>query len=209
MKTFDTPLDILLAVSNEVIREGLRRILQAHSLPMRVVSTTENLEGFEPELILFDINQPIQALSAAYPRAKPVLLDNGVAERDINYLLMCHRIRGVIGPEDSVEMFYKALKVVRAGEIWIDQKHLKSLLGSAGTLTPVAEIKGLSDQDKRIVGMIARGLKNREIADRLCLSEHTIKSHVSRIYKKLKVKNRAQLASLARDNRFAAMGLDP
>lgn len=115
---------------------------------------------------------------------------------------MYHQVRGIIAPEDSVDMFYKALKVVQDGEIWIDQKHLKSLLVSAGSMTAAGDIKGLSSQDKKIIKMISQGARNKEIGDNLCLSEHTIKSHVSRIYKKLNVKNRAQLVGLARDSKF-------
>ncbi len=198
-------INILISVSNKVVLEGLRRILLENPAPTRIVTRENGAESSVPDLILFDINQPIQELRSRYPQARPVLLDTGIDERDINYLLMCHQVRGIIAPTDSVAMFYKALTVVHGGEIWIDQHHLKSLLISAGSMTTAGDIRGLSSQDKKIIKMISRGLRNKEIGDNLCLSEHTIKSHVSRIYKKLNVKNRAQMVSLARDRKLFDM----
>lgn len=200
--TADQLIHVLLAVSNNVISEGLRKVLQESRHPTNVLVLEEAPSSFSPDLIIFDINQPIQPLYSRYPRAKAVLLDSGIDDREINYLLMCYQVRGIISPQDSVEMFYKALRVVHRGDIWIDQKHLKSLLVRAGAMTTAGDIKGLSAQDRKIIRMISHGAKNQEIADDLCLSEHTIKSHVSRIYKKLNVKNRVQLVSLARDSRL-------
>ena len=57
----------------------------------------------------------------------------------------------------------------------------------------------MSAQDKKIVSFIAEGCQNLEIAEKLCLSEPTIKAHLSRVYQTLNVKNRAQLACLGRD----------
>jgi DNA-binding NarL/FixJ family response regulator len=90
--------------------------------------------------------------------------------------------------------------VVHSGEIWIEQKHLKILINKGKTLPDGGGVKGLSIQDRRIVEFISQGYKNSEIAESLCLSEPTIKAHISRIYKMLKVKNRVQLACMAQDN---------
>lgn len=196
------PLRLLLAVSNTVIREGLVLLLERSPEPVRVLSTGAPPGPEQPELILFDIHQDPERLRHAWPEAVLVLLDSGSATRDINYLLVCHQVRGVIAPDSTVAMFYKALRVVRNGEIWIDQQHLKALLTNLGTLSAGGGIRELSAQDRRIILLICRGARNQEIAEELCLSEHTIKSHVSRIYRRLHVKNRAQLASLARNARF-------
>ena len=64
------------------------------------------------------------------------------------------------------------------------------------SLSKEGSFKGLSNQDMRIVDLVVEGRKNKDIATCMCLSESTVKSHVSRIYKKLNVKNRTQLATL-------------
>lgn len=53
-------------------------------MPTNVVNQETVLGSFSPDLILFDLNQPIQTLRSLYPQAKPVLLDTGIDERDIN-----------------------------------------------------------------------------------------------------------------------------
>ncbi|MCW8859976.1 MAG: response regulator transcription factor [Deltaproteobacteria bacterium] len=196
-------IDILLAISNNILREGLHRILLEARFPVRIFSPDAGHPA--PDLILFDINQPIRKLRTLYPQAKPVLLDTGIDMNNINFLLMCHQVRGVIAPDESIQMFHKALRIIYEGDIWIDQSHLKALLKGAEAMTQSGELKGLSLQDNRIICMISAGKKNQEIAENLCLSEHTIKSHVSRIYKRLHVKNRAQLVSLAQSSILCEM----
>jgi len=85
---------------------------------------------------------------------------------------------------------------VHSGQLWIGDNHLKSLLDHNGSMTANGNIKCLSCQDMKIVQFIVQGLKNKEIAEQLCLSEHTIKAHISRILKKLNISRRIQLASL-------------
>jgi DNA-binding NarL/FixJ family response regulator len=190
-------IKIILAIGNNVLAEGLRRIL-SESEELWVCAPENRADHCFPDLILFDIQQPISQLRQRYPRAKPVLLDSGCDPQSINFLLMYHQLRGVIAPQETIELFYKALQVVHEGDVWIDQAHLKALLQDETILAlNKGEIKGLNEQDRRIIDLIADGAKNRQIAEHMCLSEHTIKSHVSRIYRKLKVKNRAQLVSLA------------
>lgn len=106
---------------------------------------------------------------------------------------------GIISRDASLEMFHKAIRVVDNGEIWIDQQHLKLLLHRNGALTDSGEIKCLSAQDKKNIQLITEGYKNREIGEVLCLSEHTIKAHVSRIFKLLNVRNRSQLVNFAKE----------
>lgn len=193
------PIVVLLAVSNKILCEGLRRI---------VVENSQNdafcLHSYgkfpPPDIILFDYHQEMQTLQATYPAAKPILLDTGLSDQEISCLLVCHKVRGIISQTANIEMLYKAIRVVNGGEIWIDQKHLKTLLQKNEAISGNGDVKALSPQDKKIIQMITKGRKNREIASTLCLSEHTIKAHVSRIYRRLKVCNRSQLVSLAKEN---------
>lgn len=195
--TATAKIHIILAISNNIVAEGLRRIIAESEDPLHVCAPADQTENCSPDLILFDIQQPIHQLRQAHPRAKPILLDSGSDPNSINFMLMYHQLGGVIAPEETIDMFYKALRVVHEGEVWIDQAHLKALLQNKASLGPKHDIRELNEQDRKIIGLIADGAKNRQIAKHMCLSEHTIKSHVSRIYSKLNVKNRAQLVSLA------------
>lgn len=192
-------INVLIAVSNNVLSEGLRKV-SAEDAQINAFAAGNGSSSLKPDVILFDVNQDQQRLQRSYPEAKPILLDTGLKEQEIAYLLVCHKVRGIISPEASIELFHKAIKVVNSGEIWIDQKHLKSVLLRSGAMTEHEDINGLSSQDKTIVKLISQGRKNREIGEKLCLSEHTIKAHVSRIFRRLNVSNRAQLVGLAKEH---------
>lgn len=189
---------VLVAVRNNILCEGLLKIISETPLYKAFCLTCVDTHTV-PDIVLFDANQDLQSLQARYPKAKPILIDTGLKERKITCLLACHKIFGVITPDSSLELFFKAIRVVNRGDIWIDQRHLKSLLHRNGSLPLDGDIKILSRQDKKIVQLITQGYKNREIGDKLCLSEHTIKAHVSRIFKRMNVNNRSQLVCLAKD----------
>jgi DNA-binding NarL/FixJ family response regulator len=195
MKYGDGQITILIAVGNNIIAEGLHRILIDDS-SYQVIKRGDSKLGIPADLVLFDSNQKVQDLTANYPNSKLILLDTGLKDRDITYLLLCHQISGIIPPDASIELFHKALKVVRNGESWIDQEQLKSLLRSGASISDSGDLTRLSEKDKMIVQLVTKGYKNKEIGTRLCLSQHTIKAHVSRIYKSLNVNNRTQLVGL-------------
>lgn len=187
---------ICVAIDNRVLCECLCHFLSCRQ-PM-VVYSIDNAQKINspPDLVLFVSNKLLDTLQARYPNAKFILVDTGLNEQEIIYLLNFHKIAGVIPPDANIELFIKALKVVHSGQLWIGDKHLKSLLDHNGLMTANGCINNLSCQDMKIVQFIVQGLKNKEIAEQLCLSEHTIKAHISRILKKLNISRRIQLASM-------------
>lgn len=193
-------MNIHLALSNHLFCEGLKKLINEGNVDTILNQEYDNSSAFDADIVLFDQKKDISNLIAKHPESKFVLLDTGLPDLDLACLLLCHHISGIIPQEADQESLCKALKVVHSGEIWIEQKHLKILISKGKELPDGGGVKGLSQQDKRIVEFISQGLKNSEIAERLCLSEPTIKAHISRIYKMLKVKNRVQLACMAQDN---------
>lgn len=193
-------MNIHLALSNHLFCEGLKKLINEGNVDTILNQEYDNSSAFDADIVLFDQKKDISNLITKHPESKFVLLDTGLPDLDLACLLLCHHISGIIPQEADQESLCKALKVVHSGEIWIEQKHLKILISKGKELPDGGGVKGLSQQDKRIVEFISQGFKNSEIAERLCLSEPTIKAHISRIYKMLKVKNRVQLACMAQDN---------
>ena len=193
-------MNVQIALSNHLFCEGLKRLINEGNVDTVLNREYDNLPAIGADIVLFDQKKDICNLVAKYPEAKFILLDTGLQDLDLACLLLCHNISGIIPQDADQESLCKALKVVYRGEIWIEQKHLKILISKGKELPEGGGVKGLSQQDKRIVEFISQGFKNSEIAVKLCLSEPTIKAHISRIYKLLKVKNRVQLACMAQDN---------
>jgi DNA-binding CsgD family transcriptional regulator len=106
--------------------------------------------------------------------------------------------RGILGRHESLELFNKCLQRVHEGQIWANSDQMSLLvhaLASSHTVCAV-DARGmnlLSKREMEIVRGVAQGLTNREIADRLDLSSHTIKNSLFRIFDKLGVSNRVEL----------------
>jgi two-component system nitrate/nitrite response regulator NarL len=106
--------------------------------------------------------------------------------------------RGILSRESSVEMFCKCVYSVHRGEIWADSREVAlaiEVLASAPEVRAVdaGSLKLLSKRELEVVQYLAQGLTNREIADRLGLSQHTIKNYLFRVFDKLGVSSRVEL----------------
>lgn len=151
----------------------------------------------EPHHLVVDVNALAYDPQARWPNAKMILIDTGLREDELISLLLQHKFYGVISTDTPPEMFSKALTTVTSGQIWIDNEKIKAVLHNQPSHLKPAGRANLSKKEQDIVGFIAQGLKNREIAQRLCISEQTVKTHISRIFKKVNVVSRSQLVPLA------------
>ena len=105
--------------------------------------------------------------------------------------------RGVVGilpPGTDSGLLKKALKAVSQGELWIERKTLKDMLTSKNLSEKMAD---LTRKKEEVMSLICQGFRNKEIAQKLNISEQTVKSHCNRIYKKIGVSDRLQLAFYA------------
>ncbi len=112
------------------------------------------------------------------------------SERCLPELLM-RGVSGILPPDADAGALRKAIKVVVAGELWIDRKLMKDVLY---TMTHTDRRIDLTKKEKEIVALICHGYRNKEIAQKLAITEQTVKSHCNRIFKKVGVSDRLQLA---------------
>jgi len=105
---------------------------------------------------------------------------------------------GVCGRDKSYTHLCKCIRCVSAGQVWANSRQCRYILETLVEGPPpfVTDVKGrllLSNREQEIVSKVAEGMKNREIAELLHLSEHTVKNHLFRIFERLGISSRAEL----------------
>jgi DNA-binding NarL/FixJ family response regulator len=105
---------------------------------------------------------------------------------------------GVCGRDESCEILCKCIDRVYHGQIWANSEQLRYVLETlwTGTRIHVTDARGnalLTRREEDIVFLVAEGLRNREIAEQLKLSEHTIRNYLFRIFEKLGISSRSEL----------------
>jgi two-component system nitrate/nitrite response regulator NarL len=214
---------ILIVDDQLVVREGLRLLLDNHP-GIKVVgmasSRPEALEVIarEPaDLIILDLELGgvsslsfIPQLREAAKTSRVVVL-TGSRDSEIHQKAAQLGAMGVVLKEDAADLMLKAIEKVYQGEAWVDRLTLGKLLWQLSShdkdsIDPQKKkISSLTDRERQVVALIAEGLKNKQIAERLFISPTTVTHHLSSIYSKLGVKDRLELVVYAFANKLAKM----
>ncbi len=114
-------------------------------------------------------------------------------------------VKGIFGPNDSMNKLCQGLEAIIKGENWLSRRLLEQLLTYYKDkevnriIEPAIEVE-LTRREIQVLQILKEGGSNMEIADSLFISEHTIKSHLYNIFRKIEVKNRTQATSWAKRN---------
>ena len=203
------PIRILLAEDQTLMRQGLKTILELEG-GFEVAGEAEDGRAavklalqLRPDIILMDVQMPqlngVEATAAicrSWPEARIIILTTfdrddyvfqGVRAGAVGYLL-----KDLPSPK-----LIETIRRVQAGEVFIQpeiaSRTLRAALHSPGDL-----IEPLSEREREVLVMLAQGIPNKEIADKLHLAEGTVKNHVSNILGKLQAQNRTEAADIAR-----------
>jgi DNA-binding NarL/FixJ family response regulator len=109
---------------------------------------------------------------------------------------------GIFSPSDGIDILKKAIRTVSGGEIWACRQNSSHIIRHLRKTDRRAHRKDgsvLSGRECQVLSLVAGGLKNKQIADKLCISEQTVKVHLNNIFKKIGVKDRLQAALFAMD----------
>lgn len=165
-------------------------------------------EALRPDVVIADVKMPemdgIQFLKQLSRQPSPpavVLLTAQITDAQLVEALR-NGVNGIVMKEAAPRELVGCVRAVFAGERWLEQKTvqtaLDAMLKQEEGLARAG--KALTRRELEIVAMIAAGLRNREIGERLTISEGTVKMHLHSIYEKLRVSGRLELSIYARDH---------
>jgi DNA-binding NarL/FixJ family response regulator len=192
-------MNILINLGNHLLGTALQELLARQPEGYRAYTAMDIRErnNFRPDFIVVDCYTLKRDESLPQSDAKIILIDYGLSEEMAASLLIAHNIDGVMATTTDIQLFKKALLAIKEGQIWIDNRKIKALVHNAEWAKASNVDDGFSKRERDIIILISKGLMNREIATNLCISEQTVKTHISRVFRKANVSRRSQLVPLA------------
>lgn len=218
------PIRVLLVDDHQTMLWGLERLIDAEQPRMCVAGTAScgreavaQAAALKPDVVLLDLDLGGEN-GADY---LPALLANGVARVLVLTGERRHGVldaaihagaRGVLGKDAPPAVVVKAIEKIHAGELWLDREAMNrvfsTLLAPAPARDPgTARHSALTERERGVIQAIVdhSDCMNKVVAQRLFMSEHTLRNHLSSIYHKLGVKTRLELYVYATGNGLARL----
>jgi DNA-binding NarL/FixJ family response regulator len=207
------PIRLVLADDHPLVLNGLENLFRTEEdfqVLARCINGDEALKAVHehrPDVLVLDIRMPVKdGLEVAREIRKEnlptrvVLLTAVLEERELLEAVRLG-VQGIVLKEMAPQMLLRCIRKVHAGEQWIELRSAKQALEKmlrreAGAREVSAK---LTPQEMTIVRMVAGGLRNKEIADKLHISEGTVKVHLHNIFEKLQVDSRLSLLRYAQE----------
>jgi two-component system, NarL family, nitrate/nitrite response regulator NarL len=216
------PIRVLIADGQPIVLEGLRSVLAAHTTIQVVGEAMDGVEAIDktvqldPDVLLLDLRMPrvdgltvLRSIQTRAPRSKVVFFATTDHKEEFVEAMKLG-CSGVLLKESPVHLIEKSIQKVYAGEIWLDSNTTAAVIRQFAAPTeyapshpngkPNRERAQLSQREREIIVLIAQGYKNKEIAEKMFITEQTVKNHLHNVFDKLGVSDRLELALYAIHN---------
>lgn len=189
-------LRVLVFTDEPIAAEGLECILaragafRLTAAPSDPTTLIETAEAVRPDLMLLDMTPNLTygvmvELQRRLPGSRIVVWVRSIS-KELAYQAIENGIRGVLRKTVPAETVIKCLQMVADGGLWFEESLTDGFLAT--------EAVNLSRREGQLVSLLAQGLKNKEVASILGISDGTVKVYLSRLFRKLGVKDRFELA---------------
>ena len=215
------PITIMIVDDHVVIRSGLRMLIEHDQQMLVVAQAGSRAEALDraantlPDVIILDLLLGdedglsfLPELCQASPNSR-VLVLTGVQNPDAHRRAIRRGAVGIVLKEHAADQLLKAIKKVHEGEVWIERSMMGSMiqeLNKPALVDPeVTKIESLTDREREVIALIGEGLKNKQVGERLFISETTVTHHLSSVFSKLDVSDRLELIIYAFRHGLAKM----
>jgi DNA-binding NarL/FixJ family response regulator len=208
------PIRVLIIDDHLVMCEGLRMLLESRPGLMVVGTATNSADALtlvawtQPDIVVLDLDlggetalDCLPKLHATASGARVIIL-TGVRDAALHQQAVRLGAMGLVLKEKASATLVEAIERVHAGEAWLERRLMASVLGQitreAQQSNPdAARIATLTERERDVLALLSEGLRARQIAVRLCISETTVRHHLTSIFDKLGVADRLELVIYA------------
>ncbi len=210
---------VFLANDHDIVREGLKSILSKNPVFSICgeyngnIDVVSHIEKVRPSLLFFDVSSVDNIIVKSLARIKMVcpriIIVSIIHTNEYSFyhdLVSLEGISGFFNTGFKVEELVKGISAVLSNKIYIQESIMKSINNADLTIkTDKYKINSLTKREMEVLIQVANGMFNKEIATYLCISERTVKNHLSSIFKKLEVSDRTQAAIFAIKNNIVTV----
>lgn len=223
LKPLPRPIRVLLIGGHTMMRSGLRMVIDSQPGLTVIGEAANDNEALYaarqcPDIILIDLDQEcdnsLALLSQLQLIAKSarVLVITDHRNPKTHLCAMHMGVMGLVLKEKSAEVLIEAIKKVYDGEVWLDGSLSASLFNEllhvdqTSSADPESnKIATLTEREREVVALVCEGLKNRQVGERLFISEVTVRHHLTSIFDKLGVSGRLRLMNYAYSHNLAKL----
>jgi DNA-binding NarL/FixJ family response regulator len=190
---------------------GLEKDLRIAGHAGTIAEAKPLLARTKPDILLLDIKLPGQSgldllrdVADLSPGCKTIAM-SGTEQEEEAVEAMRLGARGFLGKQCSTALFVKCIRKVHAGEIWLNGRMTEAVLAALSGNSTEGHDSGKSDLSRReleVIQLVIQGYKNKDIANKLFISEKTVKNHLSAIFNKLGVTDRLELTLYVFEKKF-------
>jgi DNA-binding NarL/FixJ family response regulator len=217
-------IKVLVIDDHAMFRTGLRLAIESRPGIKVVAEAATSAEALAaatreaPDIILLDLDLGDESGFELLPEliasghAGRVILLTGMRDPEAHRRAVRMGAVGLVLKDHAIETVLKAIEKVYAGEAWLDRTMIATILRERsgpdtanGRSAEAAKIATLTERERQVISLIGEGLKNREIAERMYISEATVRHHLTSIFNKLGVADRLELVIYAYQHHLAEL----